>query len=47
MRSFVVRTCSARDLYAHYVRGIVVNPGYNSSILSECLDIFNGIHLQP
>ena len=47
MRSFVVRACSARDLHAHQVRGTVVNLGYNSSILSEWLGIFNRIHLQP
>ena len=44
--SFVVRTCSARDLHVHQVHGTVVNLGYNSGILSECLAIFNGIHLQ-
>ena len=46
MRSFVVRACSARDLHAHQVRATVVNLGYNSSILSEWLGIFNRIHLQ-
>ena len=45
--SFVVRACSARDLHVHQVRGTVVNLGYNSSILSEWLGIFNRIHLQP
>ena len=47
MRSFVVRTCSARDLHARQVRGTVVNLGYNSSILSEWLGIFNRVHSQP